>query len=140
MRVFHGTATHNVFKLLEGASTRGSGLYVTDTAERAQLYADAQASGSISRTVRNVAGSAVVELETAEPVTWDRRPDDHPTLDRVEAVIKTWQIVRVTVNVRQYDLTASRTNLGAPRDPRYVPTYDYLRSRLGDKLQINIVT
>lgn len=134
MRAYHGTAVWNVAKLLEGKSTVFGGLSVTDTAERAQLYADAQATREVSEKIRRAAGSAVVELEVGG-VKWIRRPASHGTLDTCEATVKTWQIAKVTVYASAYDLE----NSAAKIEGRYQNPYKFLQERLGDKVEIIVV-
>lgn len=133
--VYHGATTYNLHTLLSGQSNRGFGLYVTDTADRAQLYADAQATHEVQTVIRRAPSSAVVELETTEDVRWNRRPDTHTSLDKCEATIKTWQVVHITAYVRRSDLTASHSKING----RYIPTYDYLREQLGDRLTVVVL-
>lgn len=135
MIVYHGTAAWNVPGLLSGQSAQLSRLYVTESAELAQRYADAQASREVSAEVRRVAGSAVLTLETDEAVRWLRRPADHGTLDVAEAAISAWRVVAVTVYTTSYDLDRSRMTVGG----RSVPTYAWLREQLGDRLTIEVI-
>ena len=105
MKAYHGTTYWKVKPLLSGKSSEGfGGLYVTDTPERAQLYADAQASGEVDTALRYVPGAAVVEMEIDDSTLWYRREPDHPTLDKVEACVQTWTVTHVTVYVREYDI------------------------------------
>lgn len=137
--VYHGTHGSSVYQLLDGSSRHWPGLYVTDSVEHAQRYADAQASREVVKEIRRVAGSAVVALVTGEAVAWSRRPDSHHTLDVCEAVISRWDVAAVTVYVNRHDLKASSTNVGTKRNPRWVSTYDDLREQLGSRLTIVVV-
>ena len=127
--VFHGTAVWNLPRLLRGNDSF-MGLYVTDTPQRAQRYADAQTSREVSADIRALPDSVIVELHTPEEITWSRRPEDHPTLDKAEAAIKSWDIANVYVvgPVKEN----SRINVGG----KYVPTLQWLQDTFGDKLHI----
>lgn len=75
MRVYHGTSVWEATSLV---SNSRNWLYVTDTPQRAQLYADSRATHfDVSRDIRQAPGSVLVELETSDPITWSRRPADH---------------------------------------------------------------
>lgn len=92
--VYHGTSIHNLSKLRSGKSVDWYGLYVTDTAERATRYANAQATRTVDAQATTLAPhAAVVVMETDENIIWRRRDDNHHTLDTCETVIKTWRIV-----------------------------------------------
>jgi len=135
MKVYHGTTSYQIPQLLCGWSRNRYGLSVTDTAERAQLYADAQASGAVSTTPHYQPGSAVVEMETRD-VTWRRRPADHPSLDVCETEIQTWTITRVTIyNISDYDFDHVVVKVAG----HYVNEMEYLRKHLGRRLHIEIV-
>lgn len=135
MIVYHGTATWNVPGLLSGQSTQPPRLYVTESAELAQRYADARASREVSAEVRRVAGSAVVTLETDETVTWMRRPAKHNTLDVAEAAISAWRVISVVVYTTTFDLSHSAMTVGG----RSVSTYAWLREQLGDRLTVEVI-
>jgi hypothetical protein len=123
--IYHGTAAWSVDRLLSGVA-EFPGLFVTESAELAQRYADAQASGMVSGTTRHVAGSAVVEMTTEQAINWHRRNADHSTLDVCEAIIQTWQIAHVTVYATAFNIKASAT-------------YRTLQAQLGDRLTIVVV-
>jgi hypothetical protein len=130
--VYHGTSVAKVAGLLAGKPDRFGGLYVTESAELAQRYADAQASREVSTTVRLVAGSAVVEMETAETISWRRRGADHTSLDVCEACINTWTVRRVTVYADAYRLAHSVARI----EGRQVNPYTWLREQFGEHLTI----
>lgn len=135
-KVFHGTTTAKALSLLHCGN---GALYVTDTAERAQLYADAQATGTVSTTVRKATGSAVVELETNEAVEWRRRAADHNTLDVCETTITTWTASNVTVYMRAYDVEHSVMRVADSEHPlgySYRKTIEVLQEAFGDKLTV----
>jgi len=130
---YHGTTNSRLGAgVLSGASTDFLGLYVTDSADRAQLYADAQATREVCVEVRRAPSSAVVTLETDAPIVWSRRAANHHTLDVCEAVVQTWRVVNVTVYATTYDLAHAAMKVNGC----YVPTYPYLRAQLGDRLTI----
>ena len=130
MRVYHGTTTYKGLGLAEGKARRFGGLSVTDTAERAQLYADAQASGMVSTELRYCKSSLVVELEVA-PVEFRCRPDSHHTLDKVEAEVAEWDVVSATARMTSYDVEHSVTRGG-------VKVADALKAAFGDRLVLII--
>jgi transposase len=135
-KVFHGTTTAKALSLLQPS---GQLLYVTDTAERAQLYADAQATGTVSTTVRKANGSAVVEMETDEDIEWRRRAADHNTLDVCETTIRTWTVSNVTVYMRAYDVEHSVMKVSDSEHPlgySYRKTIEVLQEAFGDKLTV----
>jgi hypothetical protein len=132
MKVFHGTQYYKIHNIFNGQSLDFLGLYVTDTADRAQLYADAGATGEVSTSLRFAPGAAVVELETDEPVNWIRRSETHSSLDKCEATIKTWSIVRVTVYITEY----AAKNAAHKVNGKYVNSVEFLKAELGDKLNI----
>jgi len=74
-------------------------------------------------------------LEINKQVKWSRRGSNHPTLDKCEATVKTWRVVRAEIFTTEYDLHHSVTKVAG----RYVHIYEYLREKLGDRLNINIV-
>lgn len=133
--VYHGTKTTSLPSIIRGQTENIIGLFVTDTSERAQLYADAQATREVRTAPRYAAGSAVATLRSAKDVQWMRRGDDHSTLDKCEAVIKTWDVVEVVCYTTASDIRASRIKI----DGRYVPTYEWLRDQLGERLIIKVV-
>lgn len=134
--VFHGCAAYQVPQLLSGTTATPGGLSVTDTAPRAQLYADAQATRAVCDALRYAPGSAVVELESNESLHWFYRPACHNTLDVAEAKVRTWNIVRVVVYATAFDTRASVVMIGG----KWVKLYSYLREQLGDMLHIVVVT
>lgn len=93
--VYHGTAIHNLDRLLRPWTENWSVLYVTDSIERAARYANAQATRGVdpaASTVREHA--AIVTIETDQEPRWLRR--QNPTsLDECEAIIETGRIVSV---------------------------------------------
>ena len=132
MRAYHGTTIGKIHSTLAGTSSRFSGLYVTDTLERAQLYADAQASRMVETDVRRVSGSAVMALEVPE-TRWMHR-ENSTSLDVVEAVVDEWQIINVTVYATGYQVRKALVKI----DGRYVNPFEFLKERLGDKLTVII--
>lgn len=133
--VFHGTAVWNIPALLSGKSRDWSGLYVTESADLAQRYADAQATQEVSSEARHAVSSAVVEMNTSDTVVWRRRAENHNTLDVCEAVIKTWSVRYVTVYTTSFNLKSSSIKV----DGRYISTFAYLREQLGDCLNVVVV-
>ena len=134
MSVFHGTTYTSLVNLLSGQSRQFSRLSVTDTAERAQLYADAQATREVATEIRRATGSAVVQMTTTEDLNWIRRDEGHNSLDKCEATIKTWNIVKVIAFTTEYNFKNSVIKVNGS----YVNTFEYLTQELGDKLEIVI--
>lgn len=92
---FHGSSISNLIGLL---SANPETIYVTDTAERAARYANAQATGRVSKEFSALAeNAALLEIETANDVKFITRPAEHNTLDDSEARVTGWRIVRVTL-------------------------------------------
>ena len=91
---FHGSSISNLIGLL---SANPETIYVTDTAERATRYANAQATGRVSKEFSALAeNAALLEIETSN-VKFITRPAGHNTLDDCEAWVTGWRIVRVTM-------------------------------------------
>ena len=134
MKVYHGTTYWKLHNLFSSNSDNSHGLYVTDTAERAQLYADAQASGEVSLNLRHVSGSAIVELETSDEVRWSRRPDDHPSLDKCEAVIQHWTVRHVVVYTDRFNLEHAMMKVAG----QYVKAFEFLQKKLDQRLEIRL--
>jgi len=127
-RVWHGSTTWNAHTLAEPRAR----LYVTDTPEKAQLYADAQATESVSDKLRFAPASVVIELETSDPLNWRRRSEGHNTLDTCEAVINNWTVINVTARFTRYSLEHGV----AKYNGRYSSIVNALRETYGDKLTI----
>lgn len=135
--VYHGTTSWKIHNLLNGVSSNWYGLCVTDTAARAQLYADARATEVVSTKVRHAENSAVVELETTETVKWLRRPASHNTLDKCESTIKSWTIKTITLYMTKYAIEHSIMQI--QKNSEYVNIVNYLKAALQDKLTIVII-
>jgi hypothetical protein len=133
MIVYHGSTSWKIHSLAFGKSNSWLGLWITDTPERAQLYADAQASEIVSTELRFFEDSAVAELETTE-VKWYHRSEDHSSLDKCEATIEAWKVRRVTVRMREYDMQHAKVKI----DGDYVLILENLQRVFGDKLEIII--
>ena len=142
MKVYHGTTWHKLSPLASGRDDgrKVSGLYVTDTAERAQLYADARASGIVETSLRYANHSAIVEMD-AVVKGWSRRPEDHNTLDKCEATITEWTVIKVTIYVEQYYLSHTRDKQSPYNDKGEHSRLliERLQDEFGEKLHIVIV-
>lgn len=99
MNVYHGSTTAKALSVMSGDYRRiYPGLYVTDTPERAARYANSQASGVVTRESHPLRPHAVVvTIETDEPVSWRRRPEEHPSLDQCEDTITRGRVVAVDI-------------------------------------------
>ena len=111
---------------------RGS-LYVTDTPDRAARYANASASGKVSKNYESLReGAAIAEIETA-PVEWMRRPVSHPTLDECEAMASEWRVTRVTLRPHAF-----RNTLHGKRG-NYVTLDDIIAALRDSGVEVEIV-
>ena len=99
MKIYHGSC---IWKA-ESLFAPREGLYVTDTYKRALLYANAQ-SGSVVGDANFTSGAVIFELETNEDVVWLRRKESHNTLDKCEALINNWHVIKITLYTTRYDL------------------------------------
>lgn len=103
MIAYHGCSITNLIGLV--FKSNGWNLYVTDTAERATRYANAQATGSVSKSYDRLAeGAAVVEVECDDD-GFIRRPESHSTLDTAETIARNWRITRVILRTHNHSNT-----------------------------------
>ena len=96
MIVYHGSTTSKYNSVLDGDFSKSfPGLYVTDTFERAAIYANAQATGIVDENAIVLLPHAVVIEIEVESVRWFRRSVSHRTLDKCEAIIVFGCVVKV---------------------------------------------
>lgn len=85
------------FLIMQLGKYRPTGIFVTDTMQRATRYANAQATGEVSLDLnqQQEEGTVILHIE-CEP-DFIRRPESHLSLDHCEDWIKDYQIVKATI-------------------------------------------
>lgn len=100
MKTYNGGSISNLLKNLHGNQ-----IYVTDTAERAIRYANAQATGTVDANLRQKLAEGAVILEVECQPHWLRRPESHNSLDHCEDVVTEFTITKATVRFCEYPNT-----------------------------------
>lgn len=132
MQVFHGCKYTNLHNLVSGKSSYVSGLFVTDTCDRARLYANAQASEVVELGDGHKVRSAIVTMEASVKKWYER--DNSTSLDVREAVVKEWSIEKVEIWASKSD-----HNVFVKVDGEYKRYLSYLQETFGEKLVITFV-
>jgi len=105
MIAYHGASISNANRLvaaIRNNSIRQPGFYVTDSAERAARYANAQATGIVDPDAISLCEhAAVVALEIPDNTRWLRRTVSHDTLDTCEALV--YQARVISIDARECD-------------------------------------
>lgn len=97
MITYNGGSIDNLVLNLSFPNRTKDGIYVTDTIARAMRYANAQAGGLVSHSLEQTQAEGTVILHIDAEPRWLRRPDNHPSLDHCEAVVKEYRIIKATI-------------------------------------------